>query len=296
MLSIPFSFQQSTLDLIRARTSVRRFTGKILSGRVREEMDRCCKTLTVGPLGSSCRFQLVDNDLQGKDRGDRVGAYGMIWGARIYLAGAVENNRYALEDFGYLFELLVLKATDLELGTCWLGGNFTRDRFANAIGLREEEILPAVSPVGVPTKRRSILDQVIRWGAGAKQRKSWPDLFFDNESKTPLSEERAGVFSTALEMLRLAPSASNRQPWRCVRQEGFIHLYLQRFPGYRSLTPTDLQRVDMGIAMSHFDLAAAASGLGGGWTVVNQPPVDLPDAWQKAEYVVSWRPEDGSAN
>ena len=97
-------------------------------------------------------------------------------------------------------------------------------------------------------------------------------------------------------MLRLAPSASNRQPLRCLLQEGFIHLYLQRFPGYRSVTPTDLQRIDMGIAMSHFDLALAASGLGGGWTVLDQPPADLPDAWQKAEYVVSWRLDEGSVN
>jgi len=296
MLTIPFSFQHSPLDLIRARTSVRRFTGEILSGKVREELERCCKTLTVGPMGSSCRFQLVENNTQGNDRGDRVGAYGMIWGVRTYLAGAVEDNRHALEDFGYLFELLVLKATDLDLGTCWLGGIFTRGRFAKAIGLGEEEILPAVSPVGVPTKRRSILDQVIRWGAGSKQRKSWSDLFFDSESKSALSEERATGFATALEMLRLAPSASNRQPWRCLRQEGFIHLYLQRFPGYRSVTPTDLQRLDMGIAMSHFDLALAASGLGGSWTFVDQPPADLPDAWQQAEYVVSWRPAEGSVN
>lgn len=295
-MSNPLQYRHSPLDLIRARTSVRRFSGEVLSGELREELDRCCKTLTVGPLGSSCRFQLVDNDIYGKDRGDRVGAYGTIWGAKTYLAGAVQDNRYSLEDFGYLFELLVLKATDLDLGTCWLGGVFTRGRFAKAVGLKEQEILPAVSPVGVPTKRRSILDRVIRWGAGSKQRKSWLELFFDNESKSPLSDERAGVFATGLEMLRLAPSASNRQPWRCLRQGGFIHLYLQRFPGYRSLTAADLQRVDMGIAMSHFDLAVAASGLGGAWIVMDRPPADLPDAWQKAEYVVSWRPDDGPVN
>jgi len=295
-LSNLLQYHHSPLDLIRARTSVRRFTGEILSGKIREELERACKILTVGPLGGSCRFQLVENDARGKDRGGRVGAYGTIWGARTYLAGAVQDNIHALEDFGYLFELLVLKATDLDLGTCWLGGIFSRGRFAKAIALGEEEILPAVSPVGVPTKRRSILDQVVRWGAGSKQRKSWPELFFDGETGTPLSEEQAGGLATALEMVRLAPSASNRQPWRCLLQDGFIHLYLQRHPGYRSVSPTDLQRIDMGIAMSHFDLALAASGLGGGWTVLGRPPADLPDAWQKAEYVVSRRPEEESVN
>ena len=96
---------------------------------------------------------------------------GIISGARTYLAGATGSSRYALEDFGYLFELLLLKATDLGLGSCWLGGSFTRSRFARAMDLQEGEIIPAVSPVGVPTKRRSVVDRVIRWGAGSKRRK-----------------------------------------------------------------------------------------------------------------------------
>jgi hypothetical protein len=30
--------------------------------------------------------------------------------------------------------------------------------------------------------------------------------------------------------------------------------------------------------------------------VMDRPPTDLPDAWQKAEYVVSWRPDNGPVN
>jgi hypothetical protein len=138
-----------------------------------------------------------------------------------------------------------------------------------------------------------MVDRVIRWGAGSKQRKSWSELFWDGEKATPLSQDQAGCFATALEMVRLAPSASNRQPWRCLKAGETIHFFLQRFPGYRSITVNDFQRIDMGIAMAHFDLAMRTSGDEGRWHVLEPPlsgdaPVRCPDAWQRCEYLVSW--------
>jgi hypothetical protein len=49
----------------------------------------------------------------------------------------------------------------------------------------------------------------------------------------------------------------------------------------------------MGIAMAHFDLAMEAAGIKGGWQVLDAPilhakPLQRPEAWQKAEYLVSW--------
>jgi len=292
-VSIPISYNQSPPDLIRARTSVRRFNAEVVAGEARQELERCCQAAQKGPFGGVCRFRLIDNHVGSGAQGERVGAYGTISGARTYLAGATGSGGFSLEDFGYLFELLLLKVTDLGLGSCWLGGSFTRSRFAKAMDLREEEILPAVSPIGIPTKQRSFVDRVIRWGAGSKRRKSWAELFYDAETAAPLSENRAGQFATALEMVRLAPSASNRQPWRCLKAGQTIHFCLQRFPGYRSLLQTDLQRIDMGIALSHFDLAMASSGIEGSWQVLDPPalqssPLSRPEAWQRCEYLVSW--------
>ena len=294
-MRIPISYNHSPLDLIRSRTSVRRFAGEPLSGEARQQMELSCQSATAGPFGSTCRFQLIDNQAESEARGERIGAYGIISGARTYLAGATGGSRYSLEDFGYLFELLVLKAADLGLSSCWLGGTFTRGRFSKAMGLREQESIPAVSPIGRATTQRSMVDRVIRWGAGSKNRKSWEELFWDGDGAVPLSPDRAGPFAEALEMIRLAPSASNRQPWRCSLQGQAIHFYLLRFPGYRAVTPTDLQRIDMGIAMAHFDLAMEAAGAGGEWRVLDPPAsagtaIQRPDAWQKGEYVVSWEP------
>ena len=294
-MSIPISYNHSPLDLMRSRTSVRRYSGELLTGEARQQMELCCKAATAGPFGNTCRFQLIDNHIGSEVPGQRVGAYGIISGARTYLAGATESKRHGPEDFGYLFELLVLKATDLELGSCWLGGIFTRGRFSRAMGLREEEFIPAVSPIGRATRQRSVVDRVIRWGAGSKKRKPWAQLFWDGETAAPLSQERAGQFATALEMVRLAPSASNRQPWRCLKVGDTIHFFLLRSPGYGAVTRTDLQRIDMGIAMAHFELAVETSGTVGEWRILDtpvlaDPSIQPPETWQKSEYLVSWQP------
>ena len=97
-------------------------------------------------------------------------------------------------------------------------------------------------------------------------------------------------------MVRIGPSASNKQPWRIVRQDQFWRFYLQRTPGYREdpikriLDLCDLQRLDMGIAMCHFELSARELGLMGKWLIeedINKSPDAL------TEYVVSWESQDG---
>jgi len=48
----------------------------------------------------------------------------------------------------------------------------------------------------------------------------------------------------------------------------------------------DLQRVDLGIAMCHFELVAREAGLGGSW-VVADPGLALPAPG--IEYTATWR-------
>jgi hypothetical protein len=92
--------------------------------------------------------------------------------------------------------------------------------------------------------------------------------------------------------VRWAPSASNKQPWRIVRNENAFHFYLSRTKGYGKgsllfslLRIVDLQRVDLGIAMCHFELTARELGFAGRWAV-QDPDIAKPD--DRTEYIVSW--------
>lgn len=77
----------------------------------------------------------------------------------------------------------------------------------------------------------------------------------------PLTEEKAGRLAEALEMVRWAPSAVNKQPWRVVVKENAAHFYLKRNKGFISDAVGDMQKIDLGIALCHFALAAKEGGM-----------------------------------
>jgi hypothetical protein len=65
----------------------------------------------------------------------------------------------------------------------------------------------------------------------ADKRKAWNDLFFDADH-TPLTEMLAGAYAVPLEMVRLGPSASNKQPWRIIRDRDRFDFFLSHTKGY----------------------------------------------------------------
>jgi hypothetical protein len=212
--------------------------------------------------------------------------YGVIKGARQFIVGTVEKQPMAMEDYGYCMEQNILKATSMGLGTCWLGGTFKRRGFADKIRIDDGELLPAISPVGYPRETRSVVDRIFRYVAASDKRKPWNELFYLHDTDHILDEQNSGGFRDPLECVRMAPSASNKQPWRIVKGKGqdAFHFYLKRTPGYENVVKyVKLQNVDMGIAMSHFELAAKELGLKGDWRA--DDPQIKPAGM---EYIVSW--------
>lgn len=277
----------SALQIIRRRRSCRSYDERPLEPGLRAQVEALAAGQRVGPFGCSVRLALLDAADAQRKGAEKLGTYGVIRGAPHYVAGAVVDAPRALEDFGFVFEALILELTALDLGTCWLGGTFRRGAFAAALQAGPADVIPAVTPVGHPAARFNPADSFFRWAAGSNRRKPWAELFFDESFGRPLTQEQAGPHAEVLEMVRLGPSASNRQPWRIVRdpRRAVLHLFLQRTPGYAAAAPTDLQRVDMGIAMCHLESSARALGLTGRWLV--QPP-DLGPLPERTTYVASW--------
>lgn len=277
-------FKKPVTALIRERRSVRNYS---LQGLTAGQEDRIRGLLgrhTTGPLGNRVSFHLVHKpSLEGKKV--RLGTYGFIKGARYFITGTVRRTAHAEEDYGYLLEVIILYLLDMGLGTCWLGGTFRRSEWAQVINLPSGEVIPAITPVGYPAPSMSNREKLIRKGAGSDQRKPWEELFFDGEFGEPNVPGQNGKYDIPLEMVRLAPSASNKQPWRIVASDGNFHFFLSRTPGYGGFTKDiDLQRIDMGIAMAHFELACGENGIQGRW----EPSVHGISPEEGVEYIVSW--------
>ena len=277
-------FGTSITELIKKRISVRTYLAQPLSPEIEEKLRRF-STILKGPFGGTLRVELIERDLALKGTNAKLETYGVIKGASTYIVAVVEDVEKGLEDFGYSLEKVIIYATSLGLGTCWLGGTFKKGEFGKAIGQKGHEILPCISPIGFPSSHKSFLESAMRFAAGSNKRKGWEELFFSCDFKHLLTESEAGKYVTPLEMLRLAPSASNKQPWRIVKDTNKSHFYLQHTKGYAKALAFDLQRVDMGIAMCHFELTANELGLDGRWQISDPGSKSVP---QDTEYIVSW--------
>ena len=284
---------ESMIEAINKRVSVRSYTGRSIEQSKTQEMINLLESTNEGPFGNKTRFSLIDFSEMEKNETSSLGTYGFISGAKLFIVGAVKygfgemDGARALVDLGYCFERVILTATNLGLGTCWLGGTFKRANFAKRMNVSEDEIVPAISPIGYARDRRTIREIAVRRFANSDRRKPWEELFFDGDMNTPLSKESAGAYAVPLECVRLGPSASNNQPWRVVyqKQHGAFHFYLKRTWGYDKLNgKIDLQLVDIGISMCHFELSAREKGLTGTWEVA-KPDLDTGDA----EYIVTWK-------
>lgn len=279
-------YSQPVTALIQTRTSRRSYTDRQLSASLWAHLEKHLAKTHTGPFDNAIRLAIFRKNKVENDKRIKLGTYGFIQNARYFLIGAVKlNHPKALLDYGYCFEKAILFLTGLGLGSCWLGGSLRREEFAKAVDAAAEESIPAVSPFGYTAHHRSIRDRLIRMAANSKSRKPWQDLFFDGSPSNPLSREKAGHYAVPLEMVRLAPSASNKQPWRMIQQQKAVHLFLQRSKGYGG-HKIDLQRIDMGIAMCHFELTAIESDTAGRWLQCDSHP-----EWADAEYVATWSEE-----
>ena len=270
-------------EIIKKRRSWRTYNGKPVENEKKEQILNFISTLDKPPFGSEARFQMVDLDLKGT--GKVSGTYGVIKGAETFIASIVKKSPMDMEDVGFLFEKIILFATAMGLDTCWMGASFSRSLFSEKMELKPEETIPVVGPIGYRAGKRSLTDTVFHMSAGSKNRKPWSDLFFDNTFNLPIEKKDAGKLEVLFEMVRLAPSAVNKQPWRLILDGKKAHFFLKRTMGFESMFKMDLQRIDMGIAMCHFELAANKMGVEGKWKVKEPNIESLPDG---IEYVVSW--------
>ena len=237
-------------NTILTRKSVRSYDGRPLEAEDREKLEAYLGKLD-NPYGIPVTFRLLDAEANGLSSP-------VLTGEKLYVAGTVGKVPHAEEAYGFSFEKLVLYAWSLGIGTVWIGGTMKRETFEAAAGLGAEERMPCVSPLGYPAKKRALRDSMMRKGIGADARKPLGEIFFDGDPDTPLAAGKE--LEPLLEMVRWAPSAVNKQPWRVIRRDGLWHFCKKGDKGFLNAATGDLQKIDLGIALCHFFLGAEELG------------------------------------
>ena len=263
-------------DTIRRRKSVRTFNGEILRPEDRQKLDAFLKTVD-NPFDIPIEFRILD--AKKYDLSSPV-----IIGADEYVAAKVSRVPQYEIAYGYSFEKFCLFAASLGIGTVMLAATINRSAFERAMEVKDTEVMPVASPIGYPAAKQSVREKLMRKGIKADERIPFDTLFFENSFAQSLSLERADIFQDALEMTRLAPSAGNKQPWRAVVCGNKVHFYEEKTKAMQNNPLGDIQKVEVGIALAHFDLTLKEAGVVGHF-VVEDPGLETDE---QSEYIVTY--------
>ena len=266
----------SVKDIIRRRKSVRTFSGAALRKEDRQKLEQYLETLD-NPFDVPVEFRFLDAK-------EHKLSSPVIVGTDLYIAAKVSRVPQSEIAYGYCFEKFCLYAESIGIGTVMLAATISRKAFEKAMEVRGAEVMPAASPVGYPAEKRSVRETLMRKGVKADERLPFHELFFEGSFACSLIPEHAGQFRDALEMVRLAPSAGNKQPWRAVVCEDRVHFYEKKTKSLSENPLGDIQKVDLGIALAHFDLTLKETGTGGRF-VAADPCFKLDDLM---EYIVTY--------
>ena len=267
----------SIIEAIRKRESIRTYTDERLTREQANEIERFIRE-TKAPFDVEACIKLIH--AEAGEKPVKLGTYGFISGATNYIILIYKETPFAEVGSAYLFEQVILFCTSMGLGTCWLGGSFSRGDFKKHAGLQTGEKLRIVSPVGYSSGKRRFLDTLVKPKKQIKNpRRPFNTLFYNKDFSTPLEEDMAGDYFLPLEMVRLGPSASNKQSCRVVVDYEKLHFY-------KAFSNNGFSDIDLGIALCHFEQSCIELGIKGRFEVLDNAPAN-----KSAQYTISWLSE-----
>ena len=228
------NIEKSWCDAVYARSSVRRFTG----APDKEQLDQ---------LGVLCRKLSWQGIRIRMFKGP--GLKSQIKGTDVY-AVIVAKQGTAQEMEGFMGEALVLEATAMGLGTCWLGAGFYADVISRNVGLQNDEAVHCVIALGK-----------CDMPAFAPKRRDVEKICGMSEAQL---EELGTWQKEAVLAARVAPSAVNMQPWRITAEKNGVLILEPEFVMFKKYA-----QIDRGICMLHAAVGAYKVGRKATWKKVD---------------------------
>lgn len=263
------------MDLVSAierRHSVRRYKrDRVPQEMVRRVVDGGKNAVPLCPEIAVRWYIVWNGGLLARRLGGLAGVYGLFTSAPHYIIAVSQEHERFMENLGFCMEQLILTATALGLGTCWIGGLFTESSLRDFTpDLLPRERIVAITPLGYAddSQAAQTARRVVRWGTEYRgKRKPISEIASQDIWDAPWNGGDAKV-ERVLYLTSLAPSWANTQPWHFVMDERLVIATVENTPRRGNVREgKPYYRLDGGIAMCHFYLAARALGWDGGWEV-----------------------------
>ncbi|MBR3763656.1 MAG: hypothetical protein IKK57_03790 [Clostridia bacterium] len=140
-----------------------------------------------------------------------------------------------LLNVGYMYQQLDLFLQGKGLGTCWVGLGWPDEKKAPPQGMKLAVMMAFGYPAGKEAERKTAADFKRR---GPEEIADWVD--------------------DRLEPARLAPSATNSQPWFFTHDEhdaDVLHVWREKLTLLKKRTHGRMNLIDMGIALAHLKVS-----------------------------------------
>lgn len=209
------------MDVIRSRHSVRQYLDRKIPEKIRAELNDYADDLN---RKSGLHIQIFYDEPDCFN--SRMARYGRFENAVNYIAMVGRKADGLEESCGYYGELLVLKAQELGLNTCWVA--LTHGKSKAKIDAGEKEVI------------------IISLGYGKTQ--GSPHKGKEASAVSNVSNDSPDWFKRGVEAALLAPTAINQQKFRLERDG-------TRVKAGTGWIGSNL-KVDLGIVKCHFELAA----------------------------------------
>lgn len=245
-------------EAIYTRRSRRKYIPDPISTEALNQLTHTIQNLNSEPFLEGARAVMVNQNPDDVFKG-ALGSYGKIKDAPAYIAFVGDTqNPFVQEKVGYLGESVILEATALGLGTCWVAGFFNPSVVAQQIKVLPHERVLAVTPLGRVSDQFNFEEKIMSGFTkpNTHKRKTLPSMC-EGESRDHWSE----WVRCSLEAARLAPSAVNRQPWRFFVEPKSITVSVDSLKDTYHCS----KRLDCGIATLHVDIGARYAGKQGRW-------------------------------
>ncbi|MFL0268797.1 nitroreductase family protein [Candidatus Clostridium radicumherbarum] len=209
-------------ETMKARHSVRTYNNRKIEPNVVKELhmliDQCNKD-------SGLHIQLCLDEPNAFD--GFMAHYGKFNNVKNYIALIGKKSKDFDEKIGYYGEKIVLKATELGLGSCWVAMSYSKSKCSAAID-KDEKLICVISlgyfdKDGVPHKTKSI------------------------EELSRVNSNMPDWFRSGMEAAQLAPTAMNQQKFLFILDGNKVTA--KAGMGFYA-------KLDLGIAKYHFELGA----------------------------------------
>lgn len=190
---------ENLLKAIDTRRSVRGYLDREIGDEVETILN---KVISEVNEEGSYRFELILNSPEAFADMDKT--YGVFNNVNNYISIIVnENDEEALEKVAYYGERIVLEATNLGLGTCWVYLSFDKENAAST--LKDSEKLIGVITLGYNTEEFSEGDVKV-YDAIESRNKKPVEYFYNSDGEAP------DWFIKGITAVSKAPTGANAQP------------------------------------------------------------------------------------